>query len=218
MTRSSWPHRLSTPRRWLFALAAFVLATFALAACGGDDAPTELAGIRRTPLPDVTGAAMPDVTRDDAPFDFVADDGELLVVYFGYTHCPDVCPTTLADLRSALRKIEPEQAERVSLAFATVDPERDTADIISGYVQSFLDDASALRTTDPDLLAAAADPFGAVYDVTTNDAGDIEVVHSAFTYVVDDQGRLVVTWPFGIPADDMANDLSVLFAEQTEEV
>jgi protein SCO1/2 len=189
-----------------------------LTACGGAEEPSVLAGIRRTPLPDVTGPTLPDVTRADAPFEFIADEGELLVLYFGYTHCPDVCPTTLADLRSALGKIDADHAERVALAFATVDPERDHADLITGYVQSFVPDAIALRTTDADELAAAAEPFGAVYDVTTTDAGDVEVIHSAFTYVIDDRGRLLVTWPFGIPADDMANDLTLLFDQQTQEV
>lgn len=200
--------------RWV--LLALVVAAQA-GACGSDE-PRELAGVRRTPLPDVSGATLPDVSQGGEPFRFVADEGELLVVYFGYTMCPDVCPTTLSDVRGALRLLDPGEAERIDLAFATVDPDRDHAELITGYVQSFVPGASALRTTDADELAAAAEPFGVVYDVTTGDEGEIEVIHSAFTYVVDDEGRLLVTWPFGIPADDIASDLELLLDEQTEEV
>lgn len=180
----------------------------------GDDAPRELAGVQRMPLPRVAGVTLPDVAHGGEAFDFVAPDGGLLIVYFGYTHCPDVCPTTLSDIRSALGKIDGDRAERVALAFATVDPDRDDADLVTGYVQSFVPDAAALRTNDAEELAAAADAFGAVYDVSTNDAGEIDVVHSGFTYVVDDDGHLLVTWPFGVPADDIAGDLDLLFDEQ----
>ena len=69
-------------------------------ACGGDE--RELVGLTRDPEPQVDGVALPDVSRGGAPFDFRAPDGGLLVVYFGYTNCPDVCPTTMADLRVAL--------------------------------------------------------------------------------------------------------------------
>jgi protein SCO1/2 len=94
----------------------------------------------------------------------------------------------------------------------TVDPERDN-DILTGYVQSFVPDAEAAGTLDADLLAAAAEPFGASYSVTTGDDGEIEVAHSGFLYLVDDEGELVVTWPFGISSTDMAADVEQLAAE-----
>ena len=190
-------------------LLVVALSVFA-AACGADER-RELAGVQREPLPSVDGATLPDVANDGEPFEFVADEGELLIVYFGYTSCPDVCPTTLFDIRSALGKIDDDRAERVELAFATIDPERDVPDLITGYVQSFVADASALRTTDDAELADVAGAFGVVYDVTTNDEGEIEVIHSGHTYVVDDTGHLVVTWPFGVPSDDIAADLDLLF-------
>lgn len=204
--------------RTLLRLLPALLLPLLAVACGSDEPARELAGVRRTPLPDVSGATLPDVSQDGVPFEFVADEGELLVVYFGYTMCPDVCPTTLSDVRSALTQLDADEADRVALAFATVDPDRDHDEMITGYVQSFVPGASALRTTDADELATAAAPFGVVYDVTTSDDGEVEVIHSAFTYVVDDQGQLLVTWPFGIPADDIAGDLAQLFDEQTQEV
>ena len=70
--------------------------------------------------------------------------------------------------------------------------------------------AHALRTDDADLLASVAAGFGASYSVETNDAGEIEVGHSASIYVVDDSGSVVLTWPFGLPDDAMSTDLSIL--------
>ena len=95
----------------------------------------------------------------------------------------------------------------------TVDPDRDL-DILAGYVQSFVPDADAAGTTDSDLLARAAEPFGVVYSVTELDDGEIEVEHSPFLYVVDDAGELVLSWPFGVTSDDIAADLATLLADQ----
>ncbi len=140
---------------------------------------------------------------------FRAEDGHVLLAYFGYTHCPDVCPTTLADVRSALADLG-DDADRVDLAMATIDPDRDTGDVLTPYVRSFVPDAHALRTTDDDQLQVAADLFGVTYDVSTDDAGEVEVTHSGFLYAVDDQGRLLVSWPFGTPSEDVAHDLELL--------
>lgn len=202
----------------LLVLFAWLTVSGLAASCASNDLaePRELAGSQRAPLPQVNTATLPDVTNGGEPFEFVATEDGLLVVYFGYTNCPDVCPTTLADIRSALRQIDESDAARVKLAFATIDPNRDTAEIITGYSQFFVDNASALRTTDPDELRAAADLFGVVYSVEElglDEDGNpaFDVVHSGFAYVVDDQGQLLVSWPFGIAAEDMASDLEILF-------
>lgn len=137
-----------------------------------------------------------------------ADDSELLLMYFGYTSCPDVCPTTLADIRRSLSDLG-AGADRVEVAMATIDPERDTADILTGYVQSFVPGAHALRTDDDGALRSAADAFGADYGVTV-DGEDIEVLHTGHVYVIDDEGQLLVTWPFGTSADEMRSDLEIL--------
>ncbi len=180
----------------------------ALAACGSEP-PRELSGYVREPKPVVDQVALPDLSRGGQDFTLRAVPGELLVVYFGFTNCPDVCPTTLADLRAALRRMEPADSERVTLAVVTVDPERD-ADTLTDYAQTFVDDAHALVTFDPAVLRAAADPFGVSYLVTTNDEGQVEVAHSSQMFVVNDQGQLVLTWPFGITAEDLAADLAAL--------
>ena len=179
------------------------------AACGGDEPGGEIRGIQRTPSRRWARRRSPTSATDGAELSFVAPEGELLLVYFGYTHCPDVCPTTLADVRSALGDLG-DDADRVDLAMATIDPDRDTGDVLTPFVQSFVPDAHALRTTDDAQLQAAADLFGVTYDVTEGDDGEVEVTHSGFLYAVDDQGRLVVSWAFGTPAEDVAHDLELL--------
>jgi protein SCO1/2 len=184
-----------------------------VAACGSDDAGTTLSGVVREPAPSVDGTALPSVAHVGDSVEFRARPGGLQVVYFGYTSCPDVCPTTLADLTVALRKLPDDQSAMVDTVMVTVDPDRDL-DILAGYVQSFVPDADAAGTTDAELLASAAEPFGVVYSVTEHDDGEIEVEHSPFLYVVDDAGELVLSWPFGVTSDAIAADLATLLADR----
>ena len=179
-------------------------------ACGDDGSAAGLRGIVRTPAPDVSGLSLPDVTADGAEFVFEAADGEVLLVYFGYTSCPDVCPTTMTDIQRAIGRLDAGDADRVSLAMATIDPARDTADVLTGYVRSIVPDGHAMVTTDDTRLRAVADAFGAFYGSELDDAGEPEVFHTGFLYAVDDEGRLAITWPFGVTTDDYEHDLRLL--------
>lgn len=190
--------------RW----AALVALLVALSACG-DDTPYVPAGIVRTPAPQVDVMTVPD---ESGEFAFRAEPGHLLLVYFGYTTCPDVCPTTLADIRGALRQLDEEQAGRIDFAMMTIDPDRD-ATSIDPYVQAFIDDGFGLSTDDPDLLATIAEPFGVIYSVETMEDGHVEVVHSAWTYVVDENGKLLLAWAFGTDRDSIAADIRYLLGE-----
>ncbi len=191
---------------------ALVVASLSLAACGDGASDHELVGYRPSGVQQVDTAAMLDGSADDAPFAFRADPGKVLVTYFGYTSCPDVCPTSLAMFKNALNQLG-EDASRVQLAMATIDPARDTSEILTGYVQSFVSDAHALRTDDDQVLRAATDAFGVTFMVTTNAEGAVEVSHSGAMYVVDDTGKLLLTWPFGVTADDVAGDLELVLDE-----
>ena len=207
--------------------AMLAAAVLLFVGCGSDDASTEpttnpveataaereLAGIVREPAPVVDATPVLSLTNPGTDVVFRAEPGGFRAVYFGYTNCPDVCPTTMADWAVTLRRLPEDLAAQVGTVMVTVDPERDN-DILPGYITSFVADAEAAGTTDADVLAAAAEPFGVSYDVTTNDEGDIEVSHSGFLYLVDDQGRLVVTWPFGTSSTEMAADIEQLFAAQ----
>lgn len=193
-------------------VAAVAVLSLLSAACSSE--PEELAGIIRTPAPSMLEASLlPDASAGGVPFEMRAPVGDILLVYFGYTACPDVCPTTLADLRSAFRKIG-DDADRVTVAMVTIDPERDTDDIITGYVQSFIPSAHALRETNADALRAAADVFGADYDVTITDEGVYEVIHTAHVYAIDDEGLLQVSWAFGTDSETIASDLQILLGAE----
>lgn len=188
-------------------IAAGVLAAaVTLVACGGDE--RDLVGFQREPAPVVAEYELPDLSDDGTPFALQADPGELLVVYFGYTNCPDFCPTTLSDTRLALQRMD--EPERVAVAMVAVDPDRDLA-ILDEYVAGFFpDNGHALGTDDAALLAAVAAPFGAQYDVITADDGEIEVAHTTQLYAINDAGEIVLTWQFGVPIDDLAADMEQL--------
>ena len=196
-----------------------------LAACGDDggssdggaatsdaalpDGPRVLSGYQVDPPQNVAGVTMPDVSNGGAEFEMVAEPGHLLVVFFGYTHCPDVCPTTLFDLKKALRTLG-DDAALIDVAMGTIDPERDTDEVITGYLQSFIPTGHALRTLDQEALVAATAAFGASFSVTPVEGGEPEVGHSPFMYLVDERGDIVLTWPFGLPSDAIAIDLDIM--------
>ena len=188
---------------WVGALAVV------LSACGGED-PT-LAGFRRDPPPVVAGFELPDLRNGGEPFALRAEPDELLVVYFGYTNCPDFCPTTLSDVRLARRQLA--EPDRVDVAMIAIDPDRDLP-ILAEYVGGFFpDDGHALGTDDPGLLARVAAPFGVQYDVSTNDAGEIVVSHTTQLYAVDDQGAITLSWQFGVTRDELAADFEQLLED-----
>lgn len=179
-----------------------------LAACS-EDAAAPFSGTRRTPSP-VIESSLP--TVDGATFDFIAQEDGVLLVYFGFTFCPDVCPTTLADLSFARNELG-DESEMVDLAMVTVDPDRDDPESLRAYLESFIPGSTALRTEDEDELRTAANEFGVFYQITELEDGQIDVAHSGTVFVIDDQGKLTASWPFGTPATDMANDLDILLSE-----
>ena len=206
------------------AVAATILAGIALAGCGGgSDAATSttesgtIEGIVRPDPLEVGDFSLPEVAKDgtETPFAFRADDGKLLFVTFGYTNCPDVCPTTLYDIKRARTELGADGKD-VQVAFASVDPDRDTPEIMSDYVRSFAADGHPLRTEDLEALATVQDGFGVTSSVVKNADGTTDVSHTARSFVVDDRGRVVVEWPFGTGPDAMASDLRLLLDQQAQ--
>jgi protein SCO1/2 len=165
----------------------------------------------RTPNPSLVGVTLPVLGDAGGDRELVAAPDGLLVVYFGYTNCPDVCPTTMQDLRIALREVDDANRDRVEVAMVTVDPGRDIP-ILPDYVTSFFPDGIALGTEDAGRLLTAAEAFGASYSVTEADDGSIEVAHSGSLYAVDDSGELLITWPFGLDRDLLRADIEDLLA------
>lgn len=195
-------------------LAILVLSLLSLTACSSDATPTGLAGMVRNPLANVAAVSLPDVSNDGELYAMVAPDDGLLIAYFGYTSCPDVCPTTMSDLKRAVDELGGD-ANRIQVAFVTIDPARDMPEIATTYVQRFFGDAVALRTDDPNELAAAAQAFGAGYEVVVDAEGGVEVSHTSFLYAIDSTGTIQVQWPFGMTSEDMNNDIRYLLEKRT---
>lgn len=196
-------------RRSIAAAIAGAAAVLTVVGCAADGAGRVISGLRSDPPRSVAGLDLPDLTEGNADFEFVAPPGGFLIVYFGYTTCPDVCPTTMYEVTKALRQLG-ERADAVRVAMITIDPERDTAESFPGYVHGFVADGHALRTDDDAELRTVADAFGADYSVTPVPGGQPEVSHSPTLYLVDDAGDLVLTWPFGLTGDTIAADIEIL--------
>ena len=207
-------HPVSMRRRVMAVLVFPML--MAIVSCGSD--ASSMRGIVRDEPLQVGSVALTDVTTDgkyaihDEMFTMKAEPGQLLVMYFGYTNCPDLCPTTLAAVRSATKNLG-DDGSKIDVAMATVDLERDVAKVLNGYLSSFSDRFHALHASSQDELEAAENAFLASSTVTKDASGKIEVGHSATAYVIDDTGAVLVEWPFGIDSKAMTNDLKILLEQ-----
>lgn len=210
-----------TPVRLLAPLAVVVVAiALSVSACGSGDGGRsagtttttkhEFSGYVQSPPARVATVNLPGADGD--PVKMMAEPGELLLVYFGYTFCPDVCPTTMAYVKKALSSLPSEDRDRVKVVMVTIDPARDTAAKLTDYLKAFVPDGAAVRTDDQTLLRSATGAFGADYKVTTAADGTIEVSHTGEVYVVDDTGTVVLAWPFGTTPKDIHADLARLLA------
>ena len=139
--------------------------------------------------------------QDGRPFDLASLSGRPVFVYFGYTHCPDVCPTTLADLRAGIKA----SGVDATVVFVTVDPERDDAAAMKQYVDFYGMDYTGLTGT-PEQIAEAAAAWGVTYRKLPGDsASGYAMAHSTDSYLVDAAGMLRHHVYFGAPTDLIAS-------------
>lgn len=135
--------------------------------------------------------------------------GKVVVVFFGYTQCPDVCPTSLGELVEVKRLLGP-QADKLQAVFVTVDPERDTAELLKAYMANF-DPSFVAFVPTPDELVQVAKDFKIYYKkVEGKTPTSYTLDHSAGSYVYDTQGRLRLYSRYGGGASALAQDISVL--------
>lgn len=137
--------------------------------------------------------------------------GQVVVLGFGFTHCPEVCPVTLATLAAARKELGAAAAE-VQVVWITVDPERDDVDRLGKYVTAF-DPGFVGGTGSEEQLAAVRKDYGIAAARTSKEGEPVAWSHSAFTYLIDREGRLRALMPYGHPAADFVNDLRLLLAE-----
>lgn len=181
-------------------------ATVVLAACGGPEKPA-FSGI------DITGADYAtgfDLTDHNGQRRTLADfKGQLVVLFFGFTQCPDVCPTTMAEFAEA-RKLLGADGNKLQVLFVSVDPERDTPEVMKAYMANFDPSFLALYTT-PDKLPDVVKSFKAYYKkVEGKTPTSYTMDHSAGSYVWDTQGRIRLYHRYGSGAQALAGDLRLL--------
>lgn len=135
---------------------------------------------------------------------------KVVVLFFGYTHCPDVCPTTLATLARLMRTLGPD-ASGVQVLFVTIDPQRDTPQVLAQYVPSF--DASFIGLGgDAGAVAQAASAFAVTYEKQPLSGGNYAMDHSVDTYLVGRGGHVVLMSPYGQRDEFVLEDLRQLLA------
>ena len=131
--------------------------------------------------------------------------GRTFLVFFGFTHCPEVCPTTLFEISEIMRNLGPD-ADRTAALFVTVDPERDTPEAMKDYMASFDPHVRGL-TGDADALATVAKAYRVYYKKVPLDGGDYTMDHTAIVYLMDKEGRFVSPFNMKRTAEAAAADL-----------
>lgn len=190
---------------WVFILCATV---FGLAACR----PYDYHGtVVNPPKPIDDFSAQ---TADGEEYRFSQVETPIQVFYFGYTYCPDICPTTLFELHQAREALD-DQADKVQVVFVAVDPARDTPDQMRSYLEHIDPSFIGLYEPDPAKLAALAEQFGVYYQPgePQGASGNYMVDHTTAMFAVDQTGWRLV-WSFGTTSEDITQDLQALLREQ----
>lgn len=204
------------PRRsWLLGTAALI-AAMPIGLTGCD---SKLPGAAARPSfkgVDITGAeyarSLALTDADGQPRTLADYQGKVVLVFFGYTQCPDVCPTTMAELAEVKRQLGADGA-RVQGIFVTVDPERDSATLLKAYVANFGPDFVGLRGT-PEQIKAAAKEFKVFFSkVPGKTDTSYTVDHTAGSYLFDAKGKVRLFTRYGGGAQALIDDLKILLAE-----
>jgi protein SCO1 len=163
----------------------------------------------------MSGPIAQQIATVGGPFKLVDQNGELVsdqdlrghpfLVFFGFTHCPDICPTTLFEVSEILRALGPD-ANRTRALFITVDPERDTPTVLKDYLSSFDPHLSGL-TGDPNQIASVAKAYRVYSKKVPLDDGGYTMDHTAIVYLMDKEGRFVSPFSLKRTAEAAAADL-----------
>jgi protein SCO1/2 len=185
--------------RWI----ALITIGLMLAACAH-----QFSGVVPNPIGPAPDFALTD--EQGQPFKLSDLRGKWILLAHGYTHCPDVCPVTLSRLRQVKNAIDPN-GDKVQVVFVTIDPERDTTDVMQQYVshfdQPFLQKFKGLSGT-PQEIAQAAKAYNVKYEKKeTGSADGYSMAHTAEVHLIDPQFNWRMTFPFGVQAEEIAADL-----------
>jgi protein SCO1/2 len=188
--------------------ALLVVAAGALLALAVRETPR--GGAAGTALANAIGGPFRLIDQNGKPVSDADLKGKWQLVFFGYTHCPDTCPTALNEIALALDQLGVKRDE-VEIVFITVDPERDTPAVMKAYVQSF--DARIIALTgSPDAVAQAAKAYRVYYAKHPRGDGEYDMDHSAVIYVMNPEGRFTATFTPDSTADAIAQRLQKLLS------
>jgi protein SCO1/2 len=151
--------------------------------------------------------------QNGAPFRLSDQEGKIALLFFGYTHCPDVCPITLSEYKK-IKAMLGDKADQVRFIYITVDPERDTVEVVRTFLQNF-DPTFIGLTGDRTTLEPVWKAYG-VYQ-QKQDAGSAAgylVDHSTRTYLIDQQGNWRINYPYGLEPEKIAQDIEHLLKEK----
>lgn len=153
------------------------------------------------------------VNYDSTPFHLSDYRGKVVLLFFGYTNCPDVCPTTLYDFKRIAQALD-ESSGKVEYVFVTLDPERDTPERLRQYISAFNDSFWGLTGSEEQLsrIWSAYGVYREIEQVGDSAAGYL-INHTARVYVIDKNGNLRLTFPFGMPYEAMVEDVQHLVKE-----
>lgn len=196
------------------AAAALLALLIPLAACGSDS-DGSARGLRGTELdPPFTVASTPLTDTAGEPFSLTADTGrDLTLVFFGYTHCPDICQTVMSNLASAMTRLDARDRERVDVVFVTTDPARDTEAVLEQYLAHF-DPGFIGLTGDLDTIVAVAKPLGV--GITQGEklpSGGYDVTHGTTVTGIDAADEGAVYWGQETSSADFAADIHHLLED-----
>lgn len=162
--------------------------------------------------PPTTAPRLEGTNWDGAAFSLASLQGKVALAFFGYTSCPDICPTTLAEMRVLHEKLG-TRAKDVAVVFVSVDPERDTPQRLGEYVPLFNPDFYGIHI-EPGPLEAMKKAYGVVaekvYYNPQDSASGYSVDHTARLYLIDKTGRLVTSYPYGSPVENIQQDVEHL--------
>jgi protein SCO1/2 len=146
--------------------------------------------------------------QDGKPHKLADYQGKAVALFFGYTHCPDICPTTMLEYQQVMKQLG-KDADRVQVLFVSIDPQRDTPPVLAGYVP-FFDKRFMGLTGSPAQVQAVASQYKIVAQRQNRQDGGYTMDHSAGSYLFDTRGQLRVYVPYGTPAADIVHDLQQL--------
>lgn len=166
-------------------------------------------GVAGSPLSASFGGKFNLVDQNGKPFTDADLKGKWEMVFFGYTHCPDVCPTTLNDLSLAIDQLDAKEKKEVGIVFISVDPDRDTPAVLKSYIESFGGPITGLTGTADEVKQAAQD-YKVYYAKHPTAGGGYDMDHSALIYIMDPEGRFTATFTPDDTSDTIAARLKKL--------